>query len=149
VQRINSFKVPLVSRVIYAPWMFKVRMDTGADPMRRGPRLEPITLPMRASIVLSGQRDRSNGEIAQQLRVTPQTVGRWRSRLTLKRLDGLLNEPWPGVLRTIDDEEVKQVIAKTLQEKPRVATQWSSRRMAKASGAPQTAVVRIWRAIRN
>jgi hypothetical protein len=41
---------------------------------------------------------------------------------------------------------VEKVIAKTLHEKPREATHWSSRTMAKASGLSQTAVVRIWRA---
>jgi transposase len=103
-------------------------------------------LAMRAGIVLSCQGDRSNGEIAQQLRVTPQTVGKWRTRFSRKRLDGLLDEPWPGAPRTIDDAVVEQVIAKTLHEKPREATHWSSLSMAKAGGVSQTAVVRIWRA---
>jgi hypothetical protein len=41
---------------------------------------------------------------------------------------------------------VEQVIAKTLHEKPRAATHWSSHTTAKASGLSQTAVVHIWRA---
>ena len=135
--------------------------------MRRGPRLEPITLTMeennrlaewtrrhktsqalamRARIVLGCQQDRSNREIAQQLRVTPQTVGKWRTRFVARRLDGLLDEPRPGAPRTIGDAAVEKVIAKTLHETPRDATHWSSRTMAKASGLSQTAVVRIWRA---
>ena len=135
--------------------------------MRRGPRLEPITLTaeehnqlvewtrrhktsqalaMRARVVLASQQDRSNREIAEQLRVTPQTVGKWRTRFMSKRLDGLLDEPRPGAPRTIGDTVVERVIAKTLHEKPRDATHWSSRTMAKASGLSQTAVVRIWRA---
>ena len=81
--------------------------------MRRGPWLEPITLTaeennqlvewtrrhktsqalaMRARVVLASQQDRSNREIAEQLRVTPQTVGKWRTRFMSKRLDGLLDE---------------------------------------------------------
>src|SRR5271167_1719568 len=147
--------------------MSKVRMDIEGDSMRRGPKLEPIllsveestrlaewtrrhktsqALAMRARIVLSCQEDRSNGEIAQQLRVTPQTVGKWRTRFARQRLDGLLDEPRPGAPRTIEDAVVEQVITKTLHEKPREATHWSSRTMAKASGLSQTAVVRIWRA---
>lgn len=135
--------------------------------MRRGPRLEPITLTaeehsrlvewtrrhktsqalaMRARVVLCGQQDHSNREIAQQLRVTPQTVGKWRKRFVDRRLDGLLDEPRPGAPRTISDAVVERVIAKTLHAKPRDATHWSSRTMAKASGLSQTAVVRIWRA---
>ncbi|MCI0363649.1 MAG: IS630 family transposase, partial [Phycisphaerales bacterium] len=84
--------------------------------------------------------------IAQLLRVTPQTVGKWRTRFMSKRLDGLLDEPRPGAPRTINDTVVEKVIAKTLHDKPRDATQWSSRAMAKASGLSQTAVMRIWRA---
>ncbi|HEX9772401.1 MAG TPA: IS630 family transposase, partial [Steroidobacteraceae bacterium] len=90
--------------------------------------------------------DSSNREIAQQLRVTAQTVGKWRTRFLLRRLDGLLDEPRPGAPRTISDTVVEKVIAKTLHDKPRNATHWSSRAMAKASGLSQTAVVRIWRA---
>jgi transposase len=137
------------------------------EAMRRGPRLEPIrltpdenhrlmewtrrrktsqALAMRARIVLACRQDRSNREIAEQLRVTPQTVGKWRSRFMDKRLDGLLDEPRPGAPRTITDEAVERVITKTLHEKPRNATHWSSRTMAKASGMSQTAVMRIWRA---
>ncbi len=135
--------------------------------MRRGRKLEPIVLTteesnrlaewtrrhktsqalaMRARIVLSSQGDRSNGEIAQQLRVTPQTVGKWRTRFARQRLDGLLDEPRPGAPRTIDDAVVERVITKTLHDKPRESTHWSSRTMAKASGLSQTAVVRIWHA---
>jgi transposase len=135
--------------------------------MRRGPRLEPITLTaeennrlvewtrrhktsqalaLRARIVLAAQADRSNREIAERLRVTPQTVGKWRTRFVAQRLDGLLDEPRPGAPRTISDAKVERVIAMTLQRTPRDATHWSSRAMAKASGLSQTAVVRIWRA---
>jgi len=135
--------------------------------MRRGPKVEPIVLTaeennrlvewtrrhktsqalaMRARIVLAAQADRSNREIAERLAVTPQTVGKWRARFIAQRLDGLLDEPRPGAPRTIGDAAVERVIAKTLHEKPRHATHWSSRAMAKASGLSQTAVVRIWRA---
>lgn len=135
--------------------------------MRRGPKLEPIVLTsdennrllewtrrhktsqalaMRARVVLACQQDRSNREIARQLHVTTQTVGKWRGRFVARRLEGLLDEPRPGAPRTIGDEQVERVIAKTLHEKPREATHWSSRMMAKASGLSQTAVMRIWHA---
>ena len=135
--------------------------------MRRGRKLESVTLTteehnrlvewtrrhktsqalaLRARIVLAAQTDRSNREIARQLRVTAQTVGKWRTRFLTQRLDGLLDEPRPGAPRTISDAKVERVIALTLQETPRDATHWSSRAMAKASGLSQTAVVRIWHA---
>jgi hypothetical protein len=47
---------------------------------------------------------------------------------------------WPLARSFLGDREV---IAKTLYEKPRATTQWSSRAMAKSSGLSQSAVVRI------
>jgi transposase len=137
--------------------------------MRRGPknRYEPITLTveennrllewtrrhktsqalaLRARIVLACQQDRSNREIGRQVHATAQTVGKWRTRFEKSRLEGLLDEPRPGAARTISDAQVERVIAKTLHEKPREATHWSSRLMARATGLSQTAVMRIWHA---
>ena len=65
-------------------------------------------------------------------RTESRVSGRRASRRT--QLDGLLNEPRPGALRTISELEVERVIANTLHEKPREATHWSSRIMAKATG---------------
>ena len=41
---------------------------------------------------------------------------------------------------------VERVITKTLEEKPKAATHWSTRDMAAAVGLSQTAVSRVWRA---
>jgi transposase len=103
-------------------------------------------LALRARIVLGCAQQLPNREIARRLRITPQTVGKWRSRFVAKRLDGLLDEPRPGAPRQINDARVEAVIAKTLEEKPRNATHWSTRSMAKAAGVSQSAVVRIWHA---
>jgi transposase len=103
-------------------------------------------LALRARIVLGCAQQLPNREIARRLRITPQTVGKWRSRFVAKRLDGLLDEPRPGAPRQINDAMVEAVIAKTLEEKPRNATHWSTRSMAKAASVSQSAVVRIWHA---
>jgi transposase len=103
-------------------------------------------LALRSRIVLAAAEGHANRQIARQLRVTGQTVGKWRSRFLKLRLDGLLDEPRPGAPRRIGDAEVEAVIARTLHERPEKATHWSSRLMADASGLSQSAVVRIWRA---
>jgi hypothetical protein len=48
-------------------------------------------LTLRARIVLACAQKATNGEVARRLRVTPQTVGKWRRRFIGLRLDGLLD----------------------------------------------------------
>jgi transposase len=103
-------------------------------------------LALRARLVLQAADGESNTVIARRERVTNATVGKWRSRFLRKRLDGLLDEPRPGVPRTITDADVEMVITTTLATTPRDATHWSTRSMAKAAGLSQSAISRIWRA---
>src|SRR5262245_63069720 len=99
----------------------------------------------RARIVLACASGKNNRVVAEETRVTRQTVGRWRRRFLEQRVEGLLDEPRPGAPRTILDEHVERVVRLTLETKPREATHWSTRAMAKRCGLSQTAVSRIWR----
>jgi len=99
----------------------------------------------RARIVLACAEGPSNIEVAEELGISRATVGKWRSRFIKRRLDGLLDEPRPGTPRTIGDDDVERVVTMTLESKPRNATHWSTRGMAKAAGMSQTAISRIWR----
>src|ERR671936_1920369 len=103
-------------------------------------------LALRCRIVLACAAGLSNVEAGQRLGVHPATVAKWRTRFAARRLEGLSDEPRPGVPRTITDEQVEQVIVKTLEETPADATHWSTRSMARATGMSQTAISRIWRA---
>ena len=76
--------------------------------------------------------------------MTPGTVCKWRGRFIQKRLDGLYDEPRPGAKRSITDDQVEQVIIRTLETTPRGATHWSTRDMAKAVGRSHMAISRIW-----
>jgi transposase len=104
-------------------------------------------LALRSRIVLACAEGTANKEVAARLGVTPQMVGKWRARFVASRLDGLADEPRPGQPRKITDEQVEEVIVKTLEHKPPSQdTHWSTRSMARATGLNQTAVSRIWRA---
>src|SRR5918995_7426294 len=104
-------------------------------------------LALRARIVLASAAGAANQAVAATLRVTPQTVGKWRARFVARRLDGLYDEPRPGVPRSIDDAKVEAVIVATLETMPQGATHWSSRAMARQSGISTSSVQRIWRAL--
>ena len=85
-------------------------------------------------------------EVSRRLGVTADMVRTWRRRFLERGLDGLSDEPRPGVPRKITDTDVERVIVKTLQQKPKNATHWSTRSMAAATGMSQSAISRIWRA---
>lgn len=88
----------------------------------------------------------TNKDVARMLGLNVATVGKWRRRFLKSRLDGLTDEPRPGAPRKIMDKHVEDVVTRTLETKPKNATHWSTRDMAKATGLSQTAIVRIWHA---
>ena len=103
-------------------------------------------LAMRSQIVLDSAAGMTNTAIVNQLRITHNTVRKWRSRFIEKGVAGLLDEPRAGAPRTVADDAIEGVITKTLESTPRDATHWSTRSMAEASGMSATTVRRIWKA---
>lgn len=101
---------------------------------------------LRARIVLACAQGLGNREVARQLGVTPQTVGKWRSRFLSRRLRGLLDDPRPGAPRRIEESTVEAIIARTLHDRPAHASRWSARAMARAMDLSGASVIRIWRA---
>ncbi|MFD8197290.1 IS630 family transposase [Streptomyces wuyuanensis] len=104
------------------------------------------SLALRSRIVLECAEGHAIAEVARRLRITTDTVRTWRRRFLERRLDGLCDEPRPGVPRKITDADVERVIVKTLEETPKNATHWSTRSMAASTGMSQSAISRIWRA---
>ena len=93
-------------------------------------------LALRSRIVLGCAEGKANKQVAAELGVWPQTVGKWRRRFVERRLDGLVDEPRPGAPRKITDEQVEQVVVATLERTPADATHWSRASMAAQSGLP-------------
>ena len=62
----------------------------------------------------TGQQNRGS-----PTRATPATIGKWRTRFVRERLAGLFDEPRPGVPRRITDDEIEQVVVRTLESTPR------------------------------
>ncbi|MBA4187420.1 MAG: IS630 family transposase [Planctomycetaceae bacterium] len=103
-------------------------------------------LALRSRIILACADEPSNKTVAANLGVCGATVGTWRSRFLAGRLDGLVDDPRPGTPRTVTDTDVERVITRTLETKPKAATHWNTRTMARTTGMSQSAIGRIWRA---
>ena len=103
-------------------------------------------LALRARIVLACADGGPNIAVAARLGVSRATVRKWRTRFLARRLDGLGDEPRPGVPRTITDAQVEEVVVRTLEQVPEGATHWSKRELARRAGICPTSVHRIWRA---
>jgi transposase len=103
-------------------------------------------LAVRARIVLACAQGGSSLAVAARLGVNRKTVSRWRARFLAARLDGLADDPRPGVRRTITDAQVEEVVVRTLEEVPAGGTHWSKRELAARTGISPSSVLRIWQA---
>ena len=117
------------------------QLDSLAHRSRSAPQVA-----RRARIILACADGADSKVVARRLHVTPATVCKWRGRFVRQRLDGLHDEPRPGARRTITDEQIEQLIIRTLETTPHGATHWSTRDMAAAMGMSRMAVSRAWHA---
>lgn len=108
-------------------------------------RKTPARLVFRAKVILLAAAGKQNLQIAEELRTTPRAVGRWRSRFITQRISGIVTDaPRPGRPSKIASKR-QAIIDKTLHEKPKNATHWSTRTMAAATGVSESSIRRIWR----
>ena len=80
-----------------APLVLTEHEQESLESLARRSRTAP-QLARRARMILACT-EFDNKTVARKLRVTPQTVGRWRSRFIRDRLEGLHDEPRPGAPR--------------------------------------------------
>jgi len=112
----------------------------------RGKRTE-ARLVVRARIVLMAAEGMKNLEIAEEMGVQKDTVGRWRLRFAEQGIGGIRkDQPRGGRKPTAREAVESAIIKKTTQEKPDNATHWSTRTLAEELGVTQSMVHRVWKA---
>ena len=103
------------------------------------------SLALRSKIVLACAEGANNTAVAEQLRCSRMTVGKWRARFLESRLDGLLDEQRAGRPPTISVDQVEEVIVATLESTPANATHWTRAKMAERTGLSKTTIGEIWK----
>jgi len=106
----------------------------------------PHSIAQRARIVLLAGEGLTNVAVAERVGVNHATVTKWRNRFLAGGLDALADEPRPGAPRKWGDDDIEAVVVKTLTDKPKNATHWSTRDMAAETGMSQRTIARVWNA---
>ena len=125
-----SFELTEADRAMLESWL-------------RAPRLAQ-DLALRAKVILDSAAGESVRALARRLEVSPNTVAVWRRRYRGEGLAGLRTKPRAGRPRRITAARERAVVGATLR-KPKAATHWSARRLAKEVGFSPATVHRIWR----
>ncbi len=107
----------------------------------------PVRLVTRAKIVLLAARGLLNKDIALEVGVGRDTVGRWRERFAQQGLSGIEKDaPRGGRTPTKRSAQARKIIETTTQEKPQDATHWTTRTLAKHLDVSPSMVQRVWKA---
>ena len=124
-----EFKVAEADRAMLESWLRAPNMAQG--------------LALRAKVILASANGEGVRPLARRFGISPNTVAVCRRRYRAKGLEGLRTRARAGRPRQITSAKEQAVISATLR-KPKVATHWSARRLAKEVGLSSATVHRIW-----
>jgi transposase len=106
----------------------------------------PQQVALRCRIVLAAASGQSDQATAEQLATNRHTVRLWRQRFPQQGLKGLWEiAPGRGRKPSYGGEKIQEIIATTLQSKPKGRTHWSCRSLAERMGVSKSTVNNIWR----
>ena len=109
-------------------------------------RSTPARLVLRAQIVLQAAAGVANNVIAQKLGTDRLLVGKWRTRFCANGLAGIEKDAPRGGRPAVNRAAMTaRIIEWTTQRKPKNATHWSCRTLARELGTSRAMVNRVWR----
>jgi len=100
----------------------------------------------RAKIIVRLALGKAGNQVAKELGIARQTVGRWGRRFQERGTEGLEDAPRSGRPRSIGEEKIQQIVHKTTQETPTDSTHWSTRSLGTVMHVSASSISRIWRA---
>ena len=110
-------------------------------------RTTAARLVMRSSIVLRAAEGQRDQDIAAALGTNRHTVALWRRRFREQGVPGIEKDaPRGGRKPTLRSRVERRIVEKTTQQKPRNATHWSERTLARELRVSRSMVHRVWKA---
>jgi len=108
--------------------------------------ISPVRLIKRSKAILMAANDMPSYQIAEQLKVSKDTVGRWRKRFAEQGLGGISKDRPRGGNHGGKDSASQQrlralIVKKATTEKPAGQTHWSTRTMAAAVGTTHSLIL--------
>lgn len=125
-----------------------VLKETDRETLEKWCRAQTVAVRLvpRAQIVLKAAEGLDNVAIAGQLGVSLPTVGQWRRRFASFGLAGIENDaPRSGRPKELRESVEEVIIEATLHTKPKNATHWSTRSLAKQLSVSASMVQRVWK----
>ena len=106
----------------------------------------PQRLLLRTKIILLAAERKTNQQIAARLNTDPHTVGRWRNRFHIDRLEGLKRKPAKiNGSRVFRHEEItRRIVEKMTMDQPANGSRWTIRTLAAELGISRSTVHRVW-----
>src|SRR5271169_3947177 len=105
----------------------------------------PQQVALRSRILLLAAEGKENLEIAAELKVNRHTPALWRQRFIQEGLDAVWEiQSGRGRKPRYPSGKVAAIVDATLQTKPKGATHWSCRTMARSQQVSKNTVNRIW-----
>lgn len=101
---------------------------------------------LRTNIILLASQGESNQQIAARLNTDPHTVGRWRNRFRIDRVEGLKRKPPTinGSHVSRHEEIARRILEKTTMDQPAKGSRWTIRTLAAELGISRSTVHRVW-----
>lgn len=109
-------------------------------------RRTPQALALRAQIVLKTADGLGASAIAEELAISHPTVRKWRRRFVEEGGVGLRNEPRHGRPRSLDDQQVADLLNKAMQTRSAKQTHWSVQSFAREAMISKDMAHRLFRA---
>ena len=104
------------------------------------------SLVRRAKIILMAADGQNNKAIGAKVGLSGSMVGMWRKRFLNQGFLGLYDEPKPEGPRIIGDDQITDLIHKTLKTTSPQGTPWTCRLIAAEAQLSKSTVHRVWRA---